>query len=141
MRSGYGNYATTVKAIGQKREGADILYSTQSTADEEGSLVQIFGQIEKTALFIDVVDQKALDNLTLTDLKQSSTVNRDMALVIKSNGLAPYDGYDIGDSVPVTIKRGPVSLDHVLYTIWGIEWIGHRNGSETLRLITLPKLT
>jgi hypothetical protein len=135
LRSGYGNYATMVKAIGQKREGASILYSTQSAN------AAVYGQIEKSALFLDVIDQDALDRLTLSDLKKSSAVNRDMALVIKSNALAPYDGYALGDSVPVTIKRGPVQMDHALYTIWGLEWIGHRNGSETLRLITLPQLT
>jgi hypothetical protein len=136
VRGGYGSVATHIKAIGQKLDGANIMYSSQTSL-----AAATYGIIESPRVFTALPDQTALDNLTVTEAKRMAQINRDLALSIRSSTLPPLQGWAIGDSVPVTIKRGPVSIDHALYTIWGYEWIGHRNGSETTRLILQPQMT
>lgn len=132
-RPGYGNLRTRIAAIGQKREGASLLFSTQVSASEVS-----YGWIADSAVFIDVVNQTALDNKTKRRARQLGRVGTGVSLAIRTDNLAPYDGFDMADSVRVVINRGPVAVN-ALYTCWGLEWTGHSNGSESLFLDLLPK--
>lgn len=134
-RPGYGDLRTRIAAIGQKREGATLLFSNQTYASEA-----TYGWIAENAVFIDVVNQTALNDKTKRRARQRGQVGTGVGLVIRSNALAPWDGYDLGDSLPVVISRSIVSVNG-LYTLWGLEWIGHPNGSEELFLDLLPKDT
>lgn len=134
-KPGYADLRTAVNAIGQKREGATILYSTQTSASET-----TYGWIHTPTVFIDIVDQAALDKRTLRAARQVGRIPKNVALALTVHGLAPWDGYDIGDSVPVIIKRGIINLNSY-FTVWGQEWTGHKDGSETLHLSLLPQDT
>jgi hypothetical protein len=132
---GWGNLYTAVKAVGQV--GTEVLYS-----DQTSSLADTYGHIEKAIIFANVKDQAALDALALNEINPDAVLDRDVAIVVLSNELAPYDGYEMADSIQVTIKRGKVDIDHAWYTIWGHEWIATPgNGAEQLSLILLPKAT
>jgi hypothetical protein len=134
--AGYGDLATRIRAVGQKLNGSAVLYSTQSSLSADQ-----YGIIERPAIYAMLADQAAMDKITAQDARKAAQLYQNAAIVIRSNALAPYDGYDILDSVPLTIVRGPVNIDNSLRTIWGIEWIGHRDGSETTSLLQTPKLT
>ena len=134
LRGGYGAMATTTKAVAQALAGVTVLYSTQTPVD-----TSLYGISEKAVLFNNVPNQASLDRRTAYAAKQAAQLNRDLALSIVSGAMAPFDGYALLDSFPVTIHRGRVDLDSAYYTIWGLEWIGHRNGSETLRPALQPR--
>jgi hypothetical protein len=136
MRGGYGALASEVRAVAQTITGSSVLFS-----DQFGTTPELYGIIQKASIYAAITNQASLDKRALNDARQSAQLNRDLALVVRSNALGPYDGYQIGDSFPVTIKRGKVNLDHAWYTLWGLEWIGHKDGSEQLSLVLLPKMT
>lgn len=132
----YANFRTRIQAIGQKREGATILFSTQTYASET-----IRGWIAESAVFLDVVDQAALDNKTKRLARRLGNIlNDSLMLRLGPNALAPWDGYDIGDSVSVRVVRNPrdaiagwEGVDGI-FTIWGLEWVGTTTGNEELFL-------
>ena len=130
---GFADVATHIYGIGVKREGATILYSTQSYLASA-----TYGRIAQPRLYQDIVDQTALDKRSQRDARRAAVVGKRLSLALRSNQLAPYDGYDLCDSLPVEISRGLTNINS-LYTLWGLEWIGKRNGSEDLFLDLLPK--
>jgi hypothetical protein len=132
---GFSDFATFVDAIGQKREGASILFSAQTYAD-----ASVYGVIQRGEVFIDIVNQAMLDRRTKRAARRVGTPNKNVSLRIGSGKVAPVTGWDIADSVPVVIDRGLVNIN-ALYTIWGWEWIGKKDGSEDLFLDLLPKQT
>ena len=132
---GYDDLVTNVYAIGQQRQGANLLFSNQSYASPA-----TYGTIQRGTLFIDVVNQSALDAMTLTLARIEGTVGKSISLSARVNGVAPWDGFDLMDSVRVIVNRGIVSVNN-LFTVWGLEWIGAKNGSESLFLDLRLKLT
>ncbi len=132
---GYGEFATAAYGIGQKREGAALLFSNQIYASPV-----TYGLIQRAQVFLDVVDQAALDRRVKRLARRLGTPNKNLALRIGSGRVPPVTGWDIADSVRVVISRGLVSIND-LYTVWGWEWIGKKDGSEEIFLDLLPKQT
>lgn len=129
-------FATRINALGVKREGAAILYSTQTYASES-----TYGWIAKPALFQDLIDQTALDNLTLRDARRYGKVGQAISLTARVHGIAPWDGWDLNDSFPVYINRGRLSVAGDLFTLTGVEWRLKPDGEEELFMNLLPKDT
>lgn len=134
-QGGWLDFGTWGYAIGQKREGASILTSAQSYAS-----TTTYGRIERPTLFIDIVDQAALDKKTKRFARRIGTPDRRVALQLRSGQIAPWGWGELADSLTVSISRGIVSLNG-LYTVWGQEWIGKADGSEDLFLSIVPKET
>lgn len=132
---GYSSLITTEKAIGQKRDGASILYSTQTYASPA-----TYGLIESPEVFLDIANQTALDNRAKHSARLKGTLGTNVSLSVRVGQLAPFDGYNLGDALRVVINRGIVSVN-ALYTLWGLEWTGTRDGSEALFLDLRPKDT
>lgn len=133
LTPGFSDFATRGYAIGQKREGASLLFSVQEHASSG-----TYGIIQRSTVFLDVVNQGALDRKTRRYARDLGTLNKNLSLRIRSGAIAPVTGWDIADSVRVVINRGLVSLND-LYTVWGWEWTGMKDGSEDLFLDLLPK--
>ena len=132
---GFGDFATEVWSIGQKREGATLLFSNQTYASKG-----LYGIIQQSTVVVDVIDQTALDNSTKRFARNVGTPNKNLSMRIRPGVIKPVTGWDIADSVRVVIDRGAVNIN-ALYTVWGWEWIGKKNGSEELFLDLLPKQT
>lgn len=132
---GWNDFATMGYGIGQKREGATLLFSQQEFAS-----AATYSIIQRATVFLDVVDQAALDRRVRRYARRLGTPNKNLALRIRSGAIAPVTGWDIADSLRVRVKRGLVDIND-LYTVWGWEWIGQRDGSEDLFLGLLPKQT
>lgn len=132
---GFADFATDGWAIGQKREGATVLTSNQTFASRV-----TYGIIQRGTLFIDVIDQTALDRKTKRFARDIGTIGKNVALGIRLGSLGPWEWGELADSVPIVIDRGLVQVDG-LYTVWGQEWIGKADGSEDLFLSILPKET
>lgn len=133
--AGYGNLATTIRGVGQKIAGDTVLYSTQTSLDEA-----TYGTIERASIYQLVADQTAMDNITKFEATQAAQLYRNLSLAIRSGQLAPYGGFELGDSLYVNINRSPIAIAMELYTIWGLEWIGYGNGMENTSLLLSPKL-
>lgn len=131
---GFRNLSTLIRAIGVKREGATVLYSTQTYGDQS-----VYGALFMAALHQDLINQAELDSKALSDLKNSYERSSNLYVSLAQGYLVPWDGWDLGDSVPVIVDRGIVNIN-ALHTIWGMEWIGRRDGSESLYLDLQPKL-
>jgi hypothetical protein len=132
---GYADFATRGFGIGQKREGASVLFSQQPYASES-----TYGLSQKATVFLDIVDQSALDRKVKRYARDLATVGKNLAIGLRLGQLGPFDGYELADSIPIYINRGIVSLND-LYTVWGLEWIAKKDGSEDLFLDVLPKET
>ena len=135
VRGGYGLLATQILGIGQQLSGSTILYSSQTSMPSS-----TYGLIQKPVVFSLVLDQASLDSMTKTEALKAAQLNKDLYLLIRSNALAPYAGFAIGDSMPVMIHRGKASLTRAYYTLWGMEWLAHGDGSEELRMVWLPEV-
>ena len=132
----YASFATHVASIGIKRDGASILYSTQSSAD-----MTTYGRITRAALFQDVVNQTALDDLTKRAAKNAGIPDKRVSIVLRTNQVAPWSSWDLTDNVRVVIQRGSLINLNGLYTIWGMEWKVNPSGQEDLYLSLSTKLT
>lgn len=132
---GYSSFLTRVNAIGQKREGATLLFSQAVYANE-----QSYGILNGSAVFFDIVNQAALDRKTKRAARRAGTIGKQLGMILRSEGVGPWEWGELADSIPVTISRGIVAVDG-LYTVWGQEWIGKMDGSEDLFLSILPKET
>jgi hypothetical protein len=132
---GFDDFATRVNGIGQKRDGATLLFSTGIYANE-----QTYGIIQSARVWIDVVDQTALDKKTKRAARNAGTVGKHVSLGLRINTVGPWEWGELGDSISITINRGITNISG-LYTVWGQEWIGKADGSEDLFLSVLPKET
>lgn len=132
---GFTDFATRVYAVGQKREGASLLFATADYAS-----AALYGVIQVPRLFIDVVDQAALNRKTQRAARTVGTVGKNLAIGLRLNQIGPWEWGSLGDSLPISISRGIVSLSG-LYTVWGQEWIGKADGSEDMFLSILPQET
>jgi len=70
--------------------------------------------------------QRLLTNLKVANSKQVS-----MSVMV--DGLEIWNGWDVGDSVRVTIKHGAVNIDEP-FVISGARWYGSSDGSERIEL-------
>lgn len=148
--AGYTNFATYGYAIGQKRDGASILYSTQSYANPAD-----FGRIERATVFLDIVNQAALDRKAKRFARRLGTPENAVAFNLRINQIGPWEWGEFADSIPISISRGVVDVggtnnvlrgglgrtdvDYALYTVWGQEWTSRNSGSEDLFLSVAPK--
>jgi len=131
----YRSFATHIAGVGVKREGASILFSTQTSADPA-----TYGRITRPALFQDVVNQTALDDLVKRAAKTAGVPDKKVLPLLRVNQLVPWGGWDLGDNIRLVLSRGARINLSSLYTIWGMEWLVDTNGREDLYLALASKV-
>lgn len=132
---GLSNLRTRNNGIGVKREGATVLYSSQTTGASS-----TYGDLEMANVYTDIINQAELNSKSLADAKDSYFRSQSLYFSLAQGHTKPLDGWDIADSIRLRLNRGIVNID-ALWTIWGWEWIGRKDGSESLFLDVQPKLT
>lgn len=133
---GTANLRTQANGIGVKREGATVLYSAQTIGD-----VSHYGDLEMVSLYTDIINQAELDSRTLATAKDAYYRSGNLYISLAQGYTKPLDGWDLGSTIKITVQRGIVDIDDDNYTVWGWEWIGRSDGSESLFLDVQPKLT
>lgn len=133
---GFADYANRIQAIGIRREGANILYSTQS-ADGTSN----YGRMTQPHLFQDVTDQTTLDKMAQRAARLASSGGKNLAMVLRASQIIPWDGWKIADNVRAIISRGTLINLNGLYTLTGMEWTLSPIGGENLRLAVTSKQT
>jgi hypothetical protein len=141
---GFGDFGTVVLGLGRAREGVKVLYASgSSTQKVDGQdMSAVFGRISKTAVWQDLYDETDLKRRVAERAMQVGKIGKRTALALRVDGLRPFDGFDLMDSVPVVINNGPVQTDHYgseLWTIWGVAWKLYPDGHEDITLTVLPK--
>lgn len=144
-----GDFGTRVLGVGQKR-GEVKVYRAKGTG---GLPENVWGRTAKTRFYQDITDQADLQRRVNEDAAQLAKVGKRIAIAIPANMLAPFDGYDIGDSIVVDIDRGVVDTigdgttsdsgygSGGWWTILGLEWRYHPDAHDELTLTLLPKKT
>ena len=134
---GFANLATTNRAMGVKREGASVLYSTQVYGASS-----TYGDLQMSALYTDLINQAELDSRALAELRDRYDRGGSLYVSLSQDQISrtlPGVHWNIADSMKVVVNRGIVDID-ALYTGWGYEWLGKSDGSESLFIDLQPKL-
>jgi hypothetical protein len=131
---GFREFATHIAGVGIKREGAAVLYSTQSYAS-----TTTYGRITIPNVYQDIVNQTALDDRVKRDARRAARTKKHLVPVIRQGAVTPWTGWELGDSVPVIVDRGAKVAVDDLRTIWGMEWVVEANSQEALFLALEPK--
>jgi len=70
-------------------------------------------------------------NRLLTTYKSTNTKQANIAVVL--DGVDLWNGWDVGDSIRLTIKRGLADIDEP-FVISGVRWFGESDGHERVEL-------
>jgi hypothetical protein len=102
---GFGDFGTRVLGVGQKRGEVKVY---RKTGKAKGLDESKFGRVAKTRFWPEISDENDLQRRVDEAAAQVSKVGKRLALAIKADGLAVFDGWDIGDNIVVNIDRGVV---------------------------------
>lgn len=134
-----GDFATFFYAIGRTMKEVTPFYSS---AAAPGVPPATWGRIERAAVYTDIFDENDLTRRTKQAAAEGGRVGKRIALGLRTDALLPFDGYDIGDHLPVRIQRGVVDTTRYgagYWTLMGIEWRVFPDGHSETTLVTLPK--
>ena len=135
----FGDWSDIMHGIGTPRDGVELYYKTQIAPNIDPT---IYGAIEKVQAWDGVTDKADLNRRTKQAAVAASKVGKRVALGLRVDALMPFDGYDIGDNIPLDIKRGVVDTTRMgsgYWSILGIEWKTYSDGHTENTLVVLPK--
>lgn len=103
-----------------------------SASDSSG--ISSYGRIEmvtSSSGFADGTQANKEAQRLITNLKAANSKQVSLSVVV--DGLEIWNGWDVGDSIRVTIKHGAVNIDEP-FVISGVRWYGANNGAERIEL-------
>lgn len=114
----------------QGASGAQIL---GATASDTASLA-LYGRIPLVAAQGGFINEQAAQNQAQRLLNSYKPANsRQVGLAVVVDGVDLWYGWDVGDSIRVSIKRGLVDIDEP-FVIAGVRWFGESDGHERVEL-------
>lgn len=117
-------------ATAQGSEGAQIIGATAS----DSASLNLYGRLPLVAAQGGFVNATAAQNQATRLLNSYKPANaKQVGLAVVVDGVDLWYGWDVGDSVRVTIKRGLVDVDEP-FVIAGIRWFGESAGHERVEL-------
>lgn len=134
-----GEFGTSFYGLGRITNESKLRYSRQTAPglDEAD-----WGHIAKVTTFNDLSDENDLNRRTKQFAAKVGTLGKRVALGLRVDALNPYDGYDIGDRIPVLIQRGSVDTTRygsIYWDIVGTEFLVYPDGHTDLTLVLLPE--
>ncbi len=139
---GFGDFATVTHGVGRVRNGFTIFYRTKTADGIDLGGANGYGRIETVRLYEQVNDSNDLERRVRQDSASNARIGKRIAMGLRVDALMPFDGYDIGDHVPVLIQRGVVDTTNYgagYWTIVGVEWRIYPDGHTDLTLVVLPR--
>jgi hypothetical protein len=136
---GFGDFASRAYGIGRTLKGSELFYKV---AGAPGTSPSHYGSIETVDFYDNVHDKNDLLRRVKQRAASMGRVGKRVAIGLKVEGMRPFDGYDIADSVIVDIKRGIIDTMRYgsgLWMIHGVEWRVFPDGHDELTLVVLPK--
>ena len=136
---GFGDFSSKAYGIGRTLKGSELFYKS---AGAPGADPTHYGSIETVDFYDGVHDKNDLLRRVKQRAATAGRVGKRVALGIKVEGVRPFSGYDIADSVLVNIKRGVIDTMRYGSGWWmivGVEWRIFPDGHDELTLVLLPK--
>lgn len=92
--------------------------------------VSVYGRIPAVVPMAGLVDASSATNEAKRLLRTSSPDNtKQVGLSVTVDAVDLWNGWDVGDSIRVTIKRGLTDIDEA-FVISGVRWFGEGDGHE-----------
>lgn len=136
---GFGDFAVIAVGIGRTTQGTQVLYRKASAP---GIAPEVYGRIIRPQFYQDLYDINDLARRVSQEAARLGRVGKRVALGLRVRALRVFDGYELGDSFPVKIKRGVVDTSRYgssYWTLHGVEWTLEANGTDDLQLVILPR--
>ena len=133
------DFADRIYAIG-KAPNHTIPYFYR--VDAPGISQADWGTLGRANYWSDIVDEGDLQRRGRNLGTRMSRIGKRVALGIRVAGIAPFDGYDILDSFPLTIEDGVVSTSQYgsgYWTLWGLEYRVFPDEHDEITFILRPK--
>ena len=134
-----GDFATFFYGIGRTMQGVTPFYKAEQAP---GVPPATWGRIERADVWPDLMDEADLNRRVKQAAAERGRVGKRIALGLRTDAILPFDGYDIGDHLPVHIKRGVVDTTRYgsgYWTLLGVEWRVFPDGHSETSLVVLPK--
>ena len=142
----FGDFGTRVLAIGKTPIGFQIEYTTVPTPPPTGELSTYnetrYGNLPKIMFEQDIADRNDLKRRAARFAQEVGAIGKQVGLGLRVDALAIKDGWDICDSFPVVIERGPVDTSTWptnMMTAWGWALTVGDNGHTEIVLPLQPK--
>lgn len=114
----------------QGSEGAQIIGATAS----DSASLNLYGRLPLVAAQGGFVNAEAAQNQATRLLNSYKPANsKQVGLAVVVDGVDLWSGWDVGDSIRVTINRGLVDIDEP-FVIAGVRWFGESDGHERTEL-------
>jgi hypothetical protein len=100
----------------------------------DSSTISVYGRIPAVVQRSGLVDSSAATNEANRLLRTSNPSNsKQVGLSVTVDAIDLWNGWDVGDSIRVTIKRGITDIDEA-FVISGVRWFGEGDGHERVEL-------
>lgn len=133
------DFATTVFGVGKAPNNTTPYFRS---ASDPGVSQGAWGHVARANFWADIVDANDLLRRSRDMATRMSRVGKRIALGLRVRGIALFDGYDILDSIPVSIEDGVVSTSAYgsgYWTIWGMEYRVYDDGHDEITFVLRPK--
>jgi hypothetical protein len=140
------DFATRAHGVGTEPNNVRPKYAAYPSNDQMATdpIVNIFGNIQRAVgPFVDLSDANDIKRRVKQARLEAAKVGKRISLHLRVHGVAPLDGYDLTDSIPIDIDRGVVDTDAYgsgYWTIWGLEWRLFPDGHDELTWVVSPRL-
>lgn len=135
------NWANVQHVIGRNRDGVKVVYKTIENQTFQPSQ-SVYGRIATVAVMDGVQDQNDLTRRGLQAAIQSAKLGKQIAIGIRTEHLAPLQGYDVCDVFPLKIVDGAIDTDRFGSGYWAnmaVAWEATDIGQQSLVLTFMPR--
>jgi len=134
-------WANVQHVVGRNIQGSKVVYSTISGKAFQPS-TSVYGRIATVAVMDGVQDQNDLARRGLQAAIQSAKLGKHVAIGIRTEFLAPLQGWDVCDVFPLEIKDGAIDTTRFGSGYWAAyaaAWEATDIGQQSLVITFLPR--
>jgi hypothetical protein len=135
------NWANIQHVIGRNRDGVKVVYKTIKGKPFQPS-TSLYGRIATVAVMDGVQDTADLNRRGLQAAIASAKLGKQIAIGIRTQYLAPLQGWDITDVFPITIQDEAVDTTALGSGYWAsmaVAWEATNIGQQALTITFLPR--
>jgi hypothetical protein len=134
-------WANVQHVVGRNREGSKVVYQTISGKTFQPA-TSVYGRIATVSVMDGVQDQNDLTRRGLQAAIQSAKLGKNVAIGIRTEFLAPLQGWDVCDVFPLRIDDGAIDTDRFGSGYWAAyacAWEATDIGEQSLVITFLPR--
>jgi hypothetical protein len=134
-------WANVEHVVGRNRDGAKVVYQTISGKPFQPS-TSTYGRVATVAVMDGVQDQIDLNRRGLQAAVQSAKLGKNVAIGIRTQYVAPLQGWDVCDVFPLRIVDGALDTDALGSGYWAAyaaAWEATDIGQQSLVITFMPR--